>query len=370
MPTQFDISCLTQNVQSGAGRAGGTAPLSAASTDRTESGDRPDFSVDQVLAWADAFFVRTGAWPDWESGPIEQAPGETWFTVAAALAMGRRGFASGRSLRDFLDEHRGRNNGAEPELSNKLILKWAVDWQARTGRPPRTNTGGEIPDSGGMTWRSVDLALRNGRGILPGGSSLAELFATNRAVLRGPAVTEKQILLWVDAYHKRTNRWPGIESGPIPEAPGENWRLLDRALADGTRSLRGGSSLAQLLIKARGPEARCTPSRRGPLTIPVILAWAEAHHARTGRLPSLDSGPIPEGEFDTWRGVNYALMGGRRGLPGGTSLARVLREHLGRSAAQGDFRFRSRRGEASRAEGGQSHGGDNNVGLLGPNSSG
>ena len=43
-----------------------------------------------------------------------------------------------------------------------------------------------------------------------------------------------------------------------------------------TRSLRGGSSLAQLLIKARGPEARCTPSRRGPLTIPVILAWAEA----------------------------------------------------------------------------------------------
>ena len=63
-------------------------------------------------------------------------------------------------------------------------------------------------------------------------------------------------------------------------------------------------------------------------------------------------------------------MGGGRGLPGGTSLARVLREHLGRSAAQGDFRFRSRRGEASRAEGGQSHGGDNNVGLLGPNSSG
>ena len=55
-------------------------------------------------------------------------------------------------------------------------------------------------------------------GVPPGGSSLAELFATNRAVLRGPAVTEKQILLWVDAYHKRTNRWPGIESGPIPEA--------------------------------------------------------------------------------------------------------------------------------------------------------
>ena len=60
MPTQFDISCLTQNVQSGAGRAGGTAPLSAASTDRTESGDRPDFSVDQVLAWADAFFGAHG----------------------------------------------------------------------------------------------------------------------------------------------------------------------------------------------------------------------------------------------------------------------------------------------------------------------
>jgi hypothetical protein len=193
-------------------------------------------------------------------------------------------------------------------------------------------------------------------------------------VLRRPAVTEKQILFWVDAYHKRTNRWPGAESGPIPEAPGENWMLLDRALADGTRSLPGGSSLAQLLITARGPEARCTHGRRGPLTIPVIVGWAEAHHARTGRWPSLDSGPIPEGECDTWRGVNYALMGGRRGLPGGTSLARVLREHRERCVAQGDVRFQSGRRPfgcpETGAQHGQSQGGDNNVGLLGPNSSG
>ncbi len=239
MPAPSDIAGLTKNLQSQAYRAAGTVPLAAASTDRQEHGDRPDLSVEQVLAWAYAFLERTGALPDWESGPIEHAPGETWFTVAAALALGRRGLPRGRSLRDFLDERRGRIEGAEAEFSIRRILDWAVVWQSRTGLRPRKNSG-EIPDSGGMTWRSVDDALRKGRGILPGGSSLARLLATSRAALRRPAVTERQILVWADAHYRLTNRWPGAGSGPLAEVPGENWRLLDRALAEGTRALCRG----------------------------------------------------------------------------------------------------------------------------------
>jgi hypothetical protein len=352
MPAPSDIAGLTKIFQSQAYRAAGSVPLAAASTDRQERGDRPDFSVGQVLAWAHAFFERTGDWPDWESGPIEYAPGETWFTVSAALALGRRGLPRGRSLRDFLQEHRGRIEGAEAEFSIRQILDWAVDWQSRTGLRPRKNSG-EIPDSGGMTWRSVDDALRKGRGILPGGSSLARLLATSRAVLRRPAVTERQILVWADAHYKLTNRWPGAGSGPIAEVPGENWRLLDRALAEGTRSLPGGSSLAELLIKMRGPEAQCYPKRRGPLAIPVILAWADAHRARTGRWPSLRSGLIPEGAGDTWRGLNCALRRGGRGLPGGSSLARMLKEHRRQCAGQEDLRSEPGRGQE---ESGDEHG--------------
>ena len=257
-------------------------PRPAMNVDRKKRGDPPDLSVDEVLAWADAHFEQSGVWPDWQSGPIDQAPGETWFTVAAVLALGRRGLPGGQSLRDFLDEQRGGTSHTVPEFSERQILVWVLAWQTRVGRRPRKNSG-EIPHSGGLTWSVVNDALKNGRGILAGGSSLAQFLRSKRAELRGPAVTEKQILFWADAYYKRTGSYPNAGSGPIPEAPGENWRLLDCALEDGKRSLPGGSSLRQLLVAARGPEAGCRPRKRRRLTLGEILAWAQAHrHARDG----------------------------------------------------------------------------------------
>ena len=45
--------------------------------DRQERGELPDLTDDEVLAWADAFFTRTGDWPSSESGPIPESPGES-----------------------------------------------------------------------------------------------------------------------------------------------------------------------------------------------------------------------------------------------------------------------------------------------------
>ena len=55
-----------------------------------------------------------------------------------------------------------------------------------------------------------------------------------------------------------------------------------------------------------------------------MLAWADAHLARTGRWPHAGSGPIPEAPGVTWGAVNMALYGGHRGLPGGDSLSLLL----------------------------------------------
>ena len=65
------------------------------------------------------------------------------------------------------------------------------------------------------------------------------------------------------------------------------------------------------------------------LTIELILAWADAHHAATGRWPRIDSGPVRDHPELNWMQVNRALSEGRRGLPGGTSLADLLQEHRG-----------------------------------------
>jgi hypothetical protein len=293
--------------------------------DRDERGEPPDLSQEEVLAWADAFLERTGDWPTWDSGPIEEAPGETWLLVAAALALGIRGLPPGGSIPRFLDEHRGRYNPKDQKFTRERVLAWADAWYARTGDWPYALSG-KIPGSGGVTWSGVDRAFRVGRGMLPGGSALAHFLASERGVVRHPPFTEDQILAWADAHHRRTGRWPIPDSGPISDAPDETWHAVNSALTHGTRGLTGGSSLTQLLVARRQATRHFYTPR---LTIPQVLAWADAFHARTGRWPTTTSGPVLEAPGELWSSVLSAVSGGYRGLPTGSSFAQLLIEHRG-----------------------------------------
>jgi hypothetical protein len=107
----------------------------------------------------------------------------------------------------------------------------------------------------------------------------------------------------------------------VEGAEGENWREVDQLLRRGGRGQPGGSSLPQLLADARGARNRAAVPK---LTVAQILRWARAHKRRTGRWPSVVSGPIPEAPGETWNAVNLALHQGARGLPGGSSLVRQL----------------------------------------------
>ena len=171
------------------------------------------------------------------------------------------------------------------------------------------------------------MALRDDYRGLPGGSSLAQLLAKYRHVRnrkRLPPFTVAQILLWADAFFARTGRWPTRHSGPVREAPGETWAAVDAALINRCRHLTVGCSLAQLLAKRRGVRNRKALPR---LRLNKILAWADAHHARTGQWPREKSGPVEAAPGETWAGVNAALREGLRGLPGGTTLHRLLVKH-------------------------------------------
>jgi hypothetical protein len=56
----------------------------------------------------------------------------------------------------------------------------------------------------------------------------------------------------------------------------------------------------------------------------MILAWADAHHAATGRWPNRRS-PEPIAATGTlWSSIDNALRLGHRGLPGGDSLTKLL----------------------------------------------
>ena len=66
----------------------------------------PQLKVAQILAWADAYHRRTGMWPQHISGPIPEAPGETWTGVETALKCGLRGLPGGSSLFQLLHHYR------------------------------------------------------------------------------------------------------------------------------------------------------------------------------------------------------------------------------------------------------------------------
>jgi hypothetical protein len=136
-----------------------------------------------------------------------------------------------------------------------------------------------------------------------------------------PQLTVAQILAWADAHHRRTGRWPGLNSGPVEEAPRETWRAISQALRNGFRGLPGGSSLVQLLAQERD---RSRPGRP-PLKEEHILTWADGHYRRTGRWPNAASGAVLDAPGENWRAINSALWAGNRGLRGGSSLARLLR---------------------------------------------
>ena len=210
-----------------------------------------------------------------------------------------------------------------PPLTVEQVLSWADAHRARTGEWPSARPE-PVAGAPGENWKAIDRALGAGHRGLPGGDSLAQLLARERGAAAGrrlPPLTEAKILAWARAHRRRTGRWPTQHSGAVAGAPGETWKRIDTTLRNGTRGLAGGDSLARLLARRLGVRNRTSAPR---LTAERILDWADAHFRRTGRWPGAHSGPVREAPGETWRSLNQALVVGRRGLPGGDSLARLL----------------------------------------------
>jgi hypothetical protein len=255
------------------------------------AGNRPPLTVVQVLAWADAHKACTGTWPTRRSGPVIDAPGETWVNFHQALQKGLRGLPPGSSLPRLLAQHRGVDYRGRPTpLTVAQVLAWADAHHARTGDWP-TCKSGPVQGAPGESWANVG-----------------------------------EILAWADQHYEKTGSWPTVDDGRVAGAGGETWRGLNNALAGGHRGLSGGTTLARLLAEERGKRNK----RRLPhLKVGQILGWADRHHERTGEWPNQYSGPVADAPGENWREVNGCLYRGFRGLPGGDTLPRLLEECRG-----------------------------------------
>jgi hypothetical protein len=135
-----------------------------------------------------------------------------------------------------------------------------------------------------------------------------------------PPLNVGQILAWADEHRRRAGRWPTQRGGGIAGGGGLTWSAVNAALREGRRGLPGGDSLARLLARERA-------AGRPPLSEQDIVCWARRHRERVGRWPAADAGPVADAPGEVWGSINQALLWGRRGLVGGSSLSRLLAPH-------------------------------------------
>jgi hypothetical protein len=105
------------------------------------------------------------------------------------------------------------------------------------------------------------------------------------------------------------------------DAPGETWAGVNAALCKGVRGLPFGGSLAQMLTERRGVHNFKGLPR---LRVGLLLRWADAHKARCGAWPREKSRLVAYAPGREMVRVNAALRVGLRGLPGGSSLHKLL----------------------------------------------
>jgi hypothetical protein len=88
--------------------------------------------------------------------------------------------------------------------------------------------------------------------------------------------------------------------------------------------LPAGRTLADLLADTGRVR---NPANLPPLTERQIVEWAKAHHARHGRWPTTRGEPQEiEGTFgERWVNIDQVLRKGMRGLPGESSISRLLK---------------------------------------------
>ena len=208
----------------------------------------PDLTRSQVLEWIDDHYLRTGTWPQRDSGKVLSARRISWTTVDRYLKKGNRSLPGGSSLAQLLWEARGIWDGKQP-LSEQKILRWAREHYEETGSWP-TTTSGRLRNHPGEEWAALNMALTHRRRGLTRTTTLSRLLAEHYGERYRPSlgrITMRQIVDWAERHYARYGRWPTARSGAVHGAQRLTWAAINNALKSGTRGLPAGMTLAQVL---------------------------------------------------------------------------------------------------------------------------
>ncbi|MDX2028963.1 MAG: hypothetical protein SFW62_10090 [Alphaproteobacteria bacterium] len=146
-------------------------------------------------------------------------------------------------------------------------------------------------------------------------------------------LTEKQIVQWIQLFHEMEGKWPSARdkiiwdknsAGVWHQIPG-TWSSIDQALVTGRGGLLGGSSLNQIkseyglcdLLSEEIVERRIKLFREKEDRLPGItdkVVWDKNTKGQWIQVPG------------SWASISLDLRRGFRGLPGGSSLSKFMRD--------------------------------------------
>jgi hypothetical protein len=289
---------------------------------------KPKLTEHLILRWADLHRKRTGQWPTHKSGPVKESPNDTWLGIRKALVNGNRGLQGDSSIEKLLWEKRNvKGQHAGNQLTTELIMDYAKQHYELTNDYPHSSSQWAlkaIKDS----WQAIDVALRNGQrslNALDGGlSKLLELNKLKRH--RGSAPTKAQILEAAIEYQTShpKGKWPTRVSGNVTELLDITWSAINDALKRGAITDTPERSLAQFLERVVD---RRNQANLANLTETTILNWCDEYFSAHGKYPGQGSEALESMDSETFNNINAALTSGHRGLPGGSSLAKLLRKN-------------------------------------------
>ena len=251
------------------------------------------------------------------SGPIPEAPGETWLAWNRRCGQDFAGSRAVRHSRGLLVEHADVRNRHSPAPADNRSDPRPGRRPSRPDRAVARDPSG--PSSGtGETWQSGPLALYPRPRGLPGGGRRW------RGCSRGNGGAQREAL----PLFRVPDILPGPTRTTIAMARGPR---ADRCHPGGPGARLVSGSTTHLPGQSRicGETPRwpaCRPTSRGAehpcpsaITVEQILAWADAHFARRadGRTRS---GAISEAPGETWQGSRTPSSSACGALPGGSSL--------------------------------------------------
>jgi hypothetical protein len=218
-------------------------------------------------------------------------------------------------------------------LTEQYICDRGEEYFTTNGRWPNSKSGIVIGGNPKDSWLAYDCALRVGARGLPGGSSLSDVFEKKFSVRRRRgasrfSLTDEQILERAMEHMSKTGKLPVIYSGKVHGGlPGDTWADYHLWLKFQMKGLTAGMSLPRFLSLNTGAPYKY---RKDELTEDFISERVNDYKIRTGYWPKHTSGKVHGGaDGDTWAVYHHSLSRGKRGLPGGSSLADLLDRRFG-----------------------------------------